>query len=420
MLQRLLIGLAVVGLLAGVAAFSRSDKPSKELALEAEDRNPWTGGSFNNAREEFQFAIVSDRTGSHRAQVFSRAMDRLNLLQPEFVLSIGDLIEGGKKTEKQLADEWEEFDSYVQRLGMPFFYVPGNHDVGNEATAKFWTNRWGRRYYHFLYHNVLFLCLNTDDPPGSGTGRIAAEQRDWALGVLKANRGVRWTIVALHKPIWTSATLEKSGWLEVEKALADRPYTVFCGHVHRYQKFVRQGRNYYQLATTGGGSKMRGVSYGEFDHVVWVTMKKEGPRLANLLLDSILPDDLRVPESKEQGTVWKVPPLHPVRGTVLLNGVPVVGGYVLFLDEKLSLSRRIRADGYTEADGSFQLSTLNAFDGIPEGTYLVTVVQRKPLVDSQGKPGPNALPERYAAEATTPLKMVIKPGVNEVVLELKR
>lgn len=58
---------------------------------------------------------------------------------------------------------------------------------------------------------------------------------------------------------------------------------------------------YYSLATTGGGSKLRGTAYGEFDHVAWVTMKKTGPVVANLLLDGILDDALRIPESDETG-----------------------------------------------------------------------------------------------------------------------
>src|SRR5207244_2572137 len=104
-------------------------------------------------------------------------------------------------------------------------------------------------YYHFLYQNVLFLCLNTEDPPGSGPGHLDQEQVRYAQDVLKANPGVRWTILAMHKPVWTATKVLDTGWLDVEKALADRPYTVFVGHIHHYEKFVRQGRNYYQLAT---------------------------------------------------------------------------------------------------------------------------------------------------------------------------
>jgi 3',5'-cyclic AMP phosphodiesterase CpdA len=121
--------------------------------------------------------------------------------------------------------------------------VPGNHDVANAVEAKEWEARFGRRYYHFVYRDVLFLMLCTDDPHEEGDGRMSKEQAAWADKVLKDNSKVRWTIVSLHKPIWTQKNLEKSGWLDIEKALAGRSYTVFAGHIHRYQKFVRQGMN---------------------------------------------------------------------------------------------------------------------------------------------------------------------------------
>ena len=54
---------------------------------------------------------------------------------------------------------------------------------------------------------------------------------------------------------------------------------------------------YYQLATTGGGSLLRGQAYGEFDHVVWLTMEADGPHIANLLLDGILPANVVTKES---------------------------------------------------------------------------------------------------------------------------
>ena len=44
---------------------------------------------------------------------------------------------------------------------MPFFYLPGNHDVGNDVADEIWDELYGVRYYSFVYKNVLFLCLNT-------------------------------------------------------------------------------------------------------------------------------------------------------------------------------------------------------------------------------------------------------------------
>src|ERR1019366_1085531 len=132
--------------------------------------------------------------------------------------------------------------------------------------------------------------------------RLSKEQVEYFQKVLADNPNVRWTFVLVHKPIWTHSDLDKNGWLDMEKALNGRNYTVFAGHVHRYQKFVRQGMNYYQLATTGGGSKLRGVRYGEFDQIAWVTAKKDGPPvIANLLVDGIYPESMKKPISDEQG-----------------------------------------------------------------------------------------------------------------------
>ena len=414
-MRPILLTLAAV-IVAGAVAFSRPDADAP-LRIASEKSNPWTSLDINNDPQSFQFAIVSDRTGSRRAKVFSRAVERLNLLQPEFVVSVGDLIEGGKKTPKQLAAEWEEFDGYVKRLRMPFFYVPGNHDVGNVETDAVWKERYGRRWYHFVYRGVLFLCLNSDDPPGSGVGKLGKEQVEYATKTLADNADVRWTIVLIHKPVWTAADGAKRGWLDVEKALAARPYTVFCGHVHRYKKYVRQGRNYYQLATTGGGSRMRGVEYGEFDHIAWVTMKKDGPAIANIVLDSVLGDDLRVPESKEEGRKYTKRPTLPVRGVVYFDGVPLVGAGVTLSAE--DAKGKWSAEGLTEGDGSFRPTTYTNFDGLPAGKYAATVVQRRPLVLANGKAGPNLLPAKYAAAKTSGIEVEVKEGDKEFRIDLK-
>lgn len=415
-MKALFAGLLALAILVGAVAFSQPGKPGA-VAAKSEKRNPWTGLGLNNAPDTFQFAVVSDRTGGHRAKVFSRAVARLNLLQPEFVVSVGDLIEGGKKPKPKLEAEWKELDSYVNKLTMPFFYVPGNHDISTKEGDALWQERYGRRWYHFVYRDVLFLMLNTEDPPGST--KIGKEQIDYVKQALADNKDVRWTLVFLHKPIWTAADGGKNGWRDVEQALAKRPYTVFCGHVHRYRKFVRQGRNYYQLATTGGGSKVRGVAYGEFDHVVWVTMKKDGPVLANILLDSVLPDDLQVPESGEKGSTPKRGKVRPVRGVVYHKGVPVAGAQVRFVVDAKAKKGGANADGITEADGSLIPTTYAAFDGLEPGVYQVGVVLRKPAFLPDGKAGPNLLPAKYADPAKSGLSVEVKEGDTEVKIELE-
>ncbi|MGL4419607.1 MAG: hypothetical protein ACRCZF_02985, partial [Gemmataceae bacterium] len=96
-MPRWILGGVVGVVLASVVAMSRSDSPSspvndRGLKIDSAAKNPWTAKPVNNDNQNFQFAVVSDRTGGHRAKVFSQAVERINLLQPEFVMSVGDLI----------------------------------------------------------------------------------------------------------------------------------------------------------------------------------------------------------------------------------------------------------------------------------------------------------------------------------------
>jgi hypothetical protein len=205
----------------------------------------------------------------------------------------------------KLKGQWKEFNSFINGFDMPFFYLPGNHDLGNEVADQIWDELYGVRYYSFIYNNVLFLCLNTQGGPGSKPALLQDEQIKWALAELKKNAKVRWTLVFMHQPLWLmeegilihkqgKKELRKTntGWPKIAKALKGRKHSVFAGHVHHYGKYLRNGTSFYTLGTTGGGSKLRGVAFGEFDHGTWVTMTDQGPRMANLLVDGILPDDV--------------------------------------------------------------------------------------------------------------------------------
>lgn len=284
---RLLALLALI-LSAVPSALAQPGSPPSEPRLTIEERNPWTDLDWNADPRRFQFAIVADRVGGHRPGIFEAAMAKLNLMQPEFVLCVGDLIEGYSEDPPTIRSEWAEVEGMVRSLEMPFFFVPGNHDVTNLTEVAEWQNRFGRLYYHFVYQDILFLCLDSDDPP---TDRISSAQIDYVRQALQENPQVRWTLVFLHKPLWTYA--QDTGWSQIEALLEGRPHTVFAGHYHTYAKDERNGSRYFILATTGGASSLQGPVYGEFDHLVWVTMTDEGPRIANLMLDGIQDEDIR-------------------------------------------------------------------------------------------------------------------------------
>ena len=270
-----------------------SSQPGMVLP-ELKGPHPWSDKPVLDDPARFHIAIMTDRTGGHRPGVWMQAVESVNLLRPDFVMSVGDLIEGYTEDEEQVQAEWREFLGFVDKMQMRFFFVAGNHDLTNPMMHKIWRDHFGPEWYSFDYKGVHFICLCSEDP----NFRIGDEQLEWLKKDLEKSRDARWTLVFLHKPLWfiseryrSFGIFDKTQWPKVEKLLHGRKHTVFAGHTHHYAQFHRNGATYYQLATTGGSSQLRGVPYGEFDHIMWLTMEREGPYVVNLLLDGIVPGD---------------------------------------------------------------------------------------------------------------------------------
>jgi len=297
----------------------------------ASETRPWNHGRFDADNDKFTFAVFSDLTGGEREGVFSVAAEQLRLLRPEFVIGVGDLIEGGSEDRGQLAREWESFDSRAARTVGPVFYVGGNHDLINPVQWDVWQARYGPRFYHFVYRNVLFLVLDTEDNPAkhqqeihqkrlqalqrvavegwgiyahteysqmqeTHTGTIGAEQSEYFQNVIAGNPAVRWTFLFMHKPAWLKPG--EQNFLAIEDALAGRPYTVFNGHNHDYIYRSRRGRDYIQLGTTGGvqlPGKQKAV-----DHLTLVTVSDSSVDIANLEMAGIFDKTGRVPLNGEE------------------------------------------------------------------------------------------------------------------------
>ncbi len=320
----LLAALQVIGCQPG-AQSPVAVAPSARLEI-LHGPNPWSHLEFQNDPGHFTFAIVSDLTGGYRDGVFEAAVDRLQLLRPEFIVSVGDFIEGYTEDRDELTRQWDVFDAMLEPLSAPFFYVPGNHDYSNDVMAQVWKERRGRDYYHFVYGDVLFLAINTERDQGPASPEAeTALRRLFALGrsdpetatriateafskqpfaadlgedqvayferAITENPDARHTFLLMHKPIWQG---EGSPELDrIEAALGDRPFTAFAGHVHNYERFEIGSNLHIRLGTTGGTWVVPGMP-GSFDHVTLITMTDEGPSIANLVLDGILDSEGRI------------------------------------------------------------------------------------------------------------------------------
>lgn len=340
------VGWFCVMVAGGCAVTQEPEIEVADLASHHGEAVPWTSLDALDGAGRFHFAVVTDRTGAVREGVFPVGVEKLNLVQPAFVVSVGDLIEGYTEDRGQIVAEWDELEGMTAQLDAPFFYVAGNHDLMNAPMQEVWDERFGASYYHFRYKDVLFIALNSEvmafDEDGphrtGGPGNLAwresqavlkarADQLAYVQAVLDENTDVRWTFVFVHKPFWREGWAyppykadgsgfdfsdypvegpwptisdDPAGWVAIQEMLGDRDFTAFAGHLHAYE-YTDAGdgahtHDLIALATTGGVSNLRGLSFGEFDHIVWVTMTEDGPVIANLLLDGVHGKDMPTPD----------------------------------------------------------------------------------------------------------------------------
>ena len=287
---------------------------------------PWTHTPSPGGGDQFTFAIIGDLNSGQRPGVFEIAVQQLSMLKPKFILSIGDLVEGGTQDSAEWATFYDEFDARVARAGAPFFHVGGNHDLTSPRTRSLWEQRYGRTYYHFIYENILFLVIDSEDyteermteifharnraielldsgkiaramkteyfaMPERVTGEVSDAQSAYFEKAIGENPNVRWTFLFMHKPVWQR---EGTGNLErIEAALSTRNYTLFNGHFHNYAFTERNGRDYIMMATTGGGQDKS--SGNAFDHITLVTIAEDHPSILNIRLDGMLDKTGQIP-----------------------------------------------------------------------------------------------------------------------------
>ncbi len=109
-----------------------------------------------------------------------------------------------------------------------------------------------------------------------------------------------------------------------------------------------------------------------------------------------------------------LPAVAPVTGTVTWQGQPVADAEVLFMPKG---SRP--ANGTTDSQGHYKLSTFGQGDGAVIGQHAVTVTKRVAISDAPYSPERSEIPEQYSGLTTSDLKAdVTAAGPNEFNFDL--
>lgn len=198
----------------------------------------------------------------------------------DLALHVGDIAYNDGTEEELTGRHFEVYWELLRRV--PFYPAVGNHDIrtrdGEPYDRAF---EWpaasqGARYYAFRWGQVLFLSLDTasrDALRSLRTGRGA--QYRWLRDRLveaSGDPGVRWTVVFMHRPVYSSASgpAGHGGDEELREVLAplfERGGVdlVLQGHDHNYERThpVRGGvaaspgcGPVYLVTGGGGGSRV--------------------------------------------------------------------------------------------------------------------------------------------------------------------
>ncbi len=198
-----------------------------------------------------RFAIIGDRTGGHQDSIHEKVVAEVVKAKPEFVMSVGDYIEGYQQTDTlKLDEEWAEYKAIVAPLKVPFYYVPGNHDITYDNALGAYERNAGKPYYSFDYKGLHFIVL--DASRWESTDQLPTEQLDWLAADLAKADKAKYTFVFYHKPFWTATVA--AGKPDTLHSLfkAYGVDAVFNGHFHQYFSATYDGIRYTAVGSSGG------------------------------------------------------------------------------------------------------------------------------------------------------------------------
>jgi len=202
---------------------------------------------------------------NERARWIAHAINNEN---PDFMIHLGDIVHPvpHHHTHGSAAKVASEI---MSGLDCPFYFVPGNHDIGdmnnpsmpahivNDDFIGFFRRHYGSSYRSFDHKGIHFVILNS---PVLNSGlEEEVKQRTWLMEDLAQHKGSRIHIFSHYPPYllcpdeannYDNLDMPARGWLlgllEVYKVEA-----FYGGHIHQFFHKLHHGTHIYNLLSTG-------------------------------------------------------------------------------------------------------------------------------------------------------------------------
>lgn len=175
-------------------------------------------------------------------------------VKPSFVIHTGDITHLSKPA------EFDNADQAFGETGLRIHYVPGEHDIIDEARGKAYLDRYGKGakgagWYSFDDHGVHFVGLvNVVDLKAGGLGNLGAEQLAWLEDDLRDKSNSTPIVVFAHIPLYV--LYEQWGWGTDDGARALAllkrfgSVTVLNGHIHQLAQKVEGNMTFHTALST--------------------------------------------------------------------------------------------------------------------------------------------------------------------------
>ena len=232
-----------------------------------------------NKEQEFSFLFMTDihvQPEKRAMEGLKMAIEKANALNPDFVITGGDLImDALEQTESRADSLYNIYADLAKGFSIPVYNTMGNHEMFGvyksevsldhpEFGKKMFEEKIGKTYYAFEYGGWRFYILNSIDVTEERTyyGHIDEEQIEWLKSDLQKVDKNTPICISVHIPFYTIQTQIISGPLapntsggvinngnEVLKVFDDHNLKlVLQGHLHFLEDLYANGVHFI----TGG------------------------------------------------------------------------------------------------------------------------------------------------------------------------
>ena len=227
------------------------------------------GCNKKSKQDSFSFAFITDihlQPERNAVQGFLKAIDTINYLNPDFVITGGDQIMDALGQRYGRADSlYDLYQETVKALKMPVYNTMGNHDIYGiysrsgadpkhpDYGEKMFENRIGKSYYSFDHKGWKFMILNSLEDTGkdSYTGLIDQKQIDWIKTELQKTDPGTPIVISTHIPFITadqSGRVISNGKDVIDFFKGYNLKLVLQGHLHTVEDIFIDGIHFI----TGG------------------------------------------------------------------------------------------------------------------------------------------------------------------------